>query len=223
MRKIPTLFERDWDSNDKHVIDIPTPGCAWVLKPEIETIATFKWNGSAVMATRAGTLYKRRSVKPGQERPREFWQTGDPDPETGKAVGWVPADRDDPADARHWEAYDAFMASDQKGQRHGTFELVGPGVQGNPHKLEAVELKRHGDDTVPGVVEAAHHGYTGLLSWFLIPALGDGTVLLGDGSKVEGFEGIVFKTYPTNGPDREQRALYAKLKLSDFPKAADHG
>ena len=47
MRKIPTLFVRDWDGDRRYVLDEVAPGCEWVTKGD--GIATRKYDGTCVM------------------------------------------------------------------------------------------------------------------------------------------------------------------------------
>lgn len=133
MKKIPTLFLRDPD-NPARVIDEPHPDCGWVFAGE--GVATVKWDGTACMFD-GDIWWKRREVKVGKPTPEDFYVVGEAN---GKQQGWVPADVDDPADKWLWEAVD--VAPDRA---PGTFELVGPKVQGNPHRLTAHLLWRHGD------------------------------------------------------------------------------
>lgn len=59
MKKIPTLFVRDYD-NGGRVTNVVTPGTEWVLSGE--GIATRKWDGLAIMIA-SGVLYKRYDAK----------------------------------------------------------------------------------------------------------------------------------------------------------------
>ena len=65
-----------------------------------------------------------------------------PDPVTGKQQGWVPVG-EGPEDKRHREAFTGIEFQD------GTYELVGPGVQGNPDGLIMNTLYRHGIVKLP--------------------------------------------------------------------------
>lgn len=129
MKKIPTLFERDWDGDRGRV----TNQVAVVLTPGV--LATVKWDGTAVMM-RAGILYRRASVKKGRAAPMGF-EPVEINETTGKAIGWVPVGND-PADQWHREP--------PRPDCHGrTFELIGPKVQGNPYDLDRHAYKMHGD------------------------------------------------------------------------------
>ena len=69
---------------------------------------------------------------------------------TDKRVGWMPVDCHDKQDAYHCEAF--------SGQPDGTYELLGPKVQGNPEKFDKHTLFAHADAEVfadcPREVEA---------------------------------------------------------------------
>ena len=48
MRKIPTLYVRDWDGDRRYVLPQVTPGCEWVVVNG-EGVATRKFDGTCVM------------------------------------------------------------------------------------------------------------------------------------------------------------------------------
>lgn len=136
MKKIPTIFERDWAGDKSRVLDTPNPECAWVFAGE--GVPTRKLDGTSCMV-RNNRLFKRRELKPGQQVPESFEPAGDVDPETDKTVGWVPVGGG-PEDAVHREAW---TGCDR--WRDGTYELIGPKVQGNPEHSQFHLLIRHGD------------------------------------------------------------------------------
>ncbi len=131
MRKIPTIFERDWEGDRSRVINKPHTDCGWVFRGE--GMATRKIDGTCCLV-RDGKLFKRRELKKGERHPSDF-EVADFDEETRKTVGWVPAS-DDSSDRWHREAFIPDMAD-------GTYELVGPKVQGNPEGYERHTLVRH--------------------------------------------------------------------------------
>ena len=57
MKKIPTIFERNWDGDRSRVVDKPHRDCAWVFAGE--GIATRKLDGTSVMM-RDNRMFKRR-------------------------------------------------------------------------------------------------------------------------------------------------------------------
>lgn len=125
MKKIPTIFIRDWEGDRSRVLDKPTPGCEWVFTGE--GVATRKYDGSACLIE-DGILFKRHEVRAGKSTPEGFRQVDD-DSETGKIVGWVPVG-DGPEDRWHRDA----LATTHH-LPNGTYELLGPKVQGNPEHL----------------------------------------------------------------------------------------
>lgn len=137
MRKIPTLFVRDWGGDRSRVTREVNPECSWVL--DGEGVPTRKWDGTAVLVE-GGRAFKRYELRPGKAAPPGFRPAQDVDPETGKQPGWVPTDPEKPEDA--W-LYEALRASDEP-PGDGTYELLGPKVQGNPDGVASHILERHG-------------------------------------------------------------------------------
>lgn len=133
MKKIPTIFKRDVE-NMKLVLSEQNPKCDWVFKGE--GIATRKYDGTCCLV-RNGILYKRRELKKGDREPLGF-ELADFDNETGKAVGWVPVSKDDPADKYHNLAFDLYSHL-----KDGAYELLGDKVQGNPEKISGYILLKH--------------------------------------------------------------------------------
>lgn len=150
MRKIPTVFERDFD-NKAQITPKPHPDCDWVFRGE--GVATRKYDGTCCLV-RDGKLYKRREVKVSDKVPLPSpfgFEMTDWDETTRKAVGWVPVDPADPGDKWHCDALADDASVDQTGLADGTYELIGPKVQGNaervaPHLLIAhAEAKQFSD------------------------------------------------------------------------------
>lgn len=133
MKKIPTVFERDWDGDRSRVLDKVTPGCEWVFAGE--GVVTRKYDGTCCLY-QDGKLWKRHEVRGGKLAPEGFRLVED-DPKTDKIVGWVPVG-DGPEDKWHREALeDAPELSD------GTYELIGPKIQGNPERVHSHLFVRH--------------------------------------------------------------------------------
>lgn len=132
MKKIPTLFERDWDGDKSLVTTAVHEGCEWVLAGE--GVATRKLDGTCCLV-RGGNLYKRREVKKGKPAPGGF-ELVEEDAKTGKRIGWVGVS-DGPEDKWHREAFEAGAWAD------GTYELIGPKVQGNPEHEDFHLLTPH--------------------------------------------------------------------------------
>lgn len=141
MKKIPSLFKRDY-SGDRLVYDEVVEGCEWVQNGE--GVATAKYDGTACLV-QDGKLYKRYDVKPGR-RPPEGWLRckEEPDENTGHWPGWL-AVGEGPEDKWHREAWAHFACFGLPAGSDGTYELVGPKVNGNPYGLPTHVLWRHGD------------------------------------------------------------------------------
>ena len=133
MEKIISLFERNHDG-DRLVRDDVVPGAEWVQ--EGAGTATVKIDGTCCMV-RDGRLFKRYEVRPGRNVPGDFEPATEADPITGRQQGWRPVG-DEPQDRWHQEAVQNGLPAD------GTYELVGPKVQGNPERYERHDLVRHG-------------------------------------------------------------------------------
>lgn len=131
MKKIISLFQRNYDG-DRLVRDEVVPGAEWVLAGEGR--ATRKFDGTCCMV-QGGRLYKRYDAKHGKTPPEGFMAAQEPDPVTGHWPGWL-AVGEGPED--RWFR-DAGIPGDD-----GTYELVGPKVQGNPDGFPAHTLVRHG-------------------------------------------------------------------------------
>ncbi len=133
MKKTPSLFKRDYEGT-RQIYDEIVPGCEWVANGE--GVATLKIDGTSCLIE-DGKLFKRHEVKKGKKTPENFRPAGEPDPETGDVVGWVPVVDGDPASKYHVEAFAEFL-------ENGTYELIGPKIQSNPYGLTNHILCRHG-------------------------------------------------------------------------------
>ena len=133
MKKIPTLFERDWNGDRSKVIDKIHSGCEWVANRE--GIATRKIDGTSCLM-RKGKFFKRREIREDDAVPYGF-EVSTKDNETGKIVGWVPVDYS-PENRYHFQAFNPALPD-------GTYELVGPKVQKNLEKYEKHTLVKHSD------------------------------------------------------------------------------
>lgn len=140
MQKIISLFKRDYEGT-RLVYDEIVPGAEWVQAGE--GVATVKWDGTSCLVEN-GVLYKRYDAKKGKIPPLDFKPAQEADPVTGHWPGWIPVNGDDPASRWHMDAL-----------AHGvvpgfdTYELIGPKVQGNPHKQDHHILVPHGQATIP--------------------------------------------------------------------------
>jgi uncharacterized protein DUF5565 len=152
VKKIPTMFERDWDSDKSRVVDRPHKDCDWVFAGE--GVATRKLDGTSCLV-RSGRLFKRRELREGDVAPRDF-ELATLDKETGKRVGWMPCDSS-PADRWHMEAF-----GDGSGFADGTYELLGPKVQSNPERVTKHILVPH---TSAETYADAPRNFDGLKAW----------------------------------------------------------
>lgn len=92
MKKIPTLFEREFE-NHRIVRILPniSPDLAWVMAGD--GVATIKWDG-ACCAVINGVFYKRYDAKHGKPIPSNAIKCQEnADPVTGHLPCWVPCNR----------------------------------------------------------------------------------------------------------------------------------
>lgn len=133
MQKIPTLFARDPDDR-RHVLPEVTPGCEWVM--DGYGTATRKYDGTCVLLDESGEWWARREVKPGKTAPPNYVPV-ERDETTGKTVGWEPIAQSS------FVKYHAEAVEIRSEWPHGTYELCGPKINGNPEGLERHTLIRH--------------------------------------------------------------------------------
>lgn len=156
MKKIPTVFERDWNGDRSRVLDQIHPGCEWVLAGE--GVATRKLDGTCCLI-RDGTLYKRREFRALDPMPMDFESVG-VDLETGKSVGWVPVG-DGPEDRYHREGLEWLKRNYRL--LNDTYELIGPKIQGNPEGWQEHALISHTVDR--RIMDGAPRTFSGLRDW----------------------------------------------------------
>jgi hypothetical protein len=185
VKKIPTLFVRD-TKDRRYVTPEVTPGCEWVLAGEGKP--TRKFDGTCVMLDKQGRWWARREVKPDKEQPPGFVAI-EYDDETGKTVGWEPVEQSS------FAKYHAEAITGTTVYEPGTYELIGPKINGNPENWSHTALIAHG--CVP-LVNPEPITYATLRAAL---TAGDFT-----------HEGIVW-----HHPDGHM----AKLKRRDFPKGDD--
>ncbi len=140
MKKIPTIFKRNPERMQEVLPEI-NESCQWVF--DGEGVATRKYDGMCCMI-KDGALFKRREVKKGKQAPDNF-VLADHDEITGKCVGWVPVDSESKEDQYFMEAMDnlLFLSDMKLSFLSGTYELVGPKVQGNAENYREHSLLRH--------------------------------------------------------------------------------
>ena len=151
MRKIPTLFERDFSGGSAKATPIVTKGYEWVL--EGDGVATIKYDG-ACCAIIDGEFYRRYDAKHGKPVPEGAIKCQEEaDPITGHLPCWIKCDRFNPADKWLWSAFDVLVSTlpqypnDVK-TLDGTYEAIGLHFQSNPYNLKRDILVRHGENVV---------------------------------------------------------------------------
>ena len=167
MKKIPTLFEREFISKDEVILTTRiTPNMEWVLKGE--GIATIKIDGSAT-AIINGIFYKRYDAKAGKTPPEGAIPCCDKDPITNHWPHWVKVDANNKGDKWLIEAY---KNSGGENLKDATYEAIGPHFQNNPYNLEYDILEQHGikvvevERTFEGIKEYLKNNYIeGLVFW----------------------------------------------------------
>jgi hypothetical protein len=159
MKKIPTLFKREFE-NHSVVRTLPevTEGMEWVLNGEGE--ATIKMDGSCC-AIINGELYKRYDAKRGKKPPEGAIPCCDPDPVTGHWPHWVKVYHERPSDKWFVEAFvnTPGVMIDNHAINYlpnGTYEAIGPHFQGNPYGLTGDILVPHGVEKIE--VERSYEG-----------------------------------------------------------------
>lgn len=176
MKKIPTLFEREFkDHNVIKILPKVHPGMEWVLKGE--GVATVKYDGSCC-AIIDGEYYKRYDCKKGKIPPDGFIPCCEPDSITGHWPGWVKVDEKNPADKWFVTAYEMTVMLENYGMKlsDGTYEAVGRCFQNNPYNFTSNKLIKHGKEIVE--VERTFEGIKKYLSEHEI----EGLVFWKDGS-----------------------------------------
>jgi len=139
MKKIISLLKRDY-AGTRLVYDEVVPGAEWVQ--DGEGIATQKLDGTCCRVL-DGTLWKRYTIKRGKKAPEDFSPATDINPQTGKQEGWVPVG-DGPEDKHHRAAFERGPLSSCGTFCDGTYELIGPKIQGNPEGFRDACLIQHG-------------------------------------------------------------------------------
>lgn len=146
MKKIPTLFEREYENHK--VVNITDR----LTKPEFQDILdnptkyfwTVKFDGTCCCVMDS-LVYKRYDAKLGKKAPEGAIPCCDPDPVTSHHPHWVPVHYNDPADKYISEAFlhvllpasDEFKVNDDDtitvNLADGTYEAIGPKINGNPY------------------------------------------------------------------------------------------
>lgn len=157
MQKIISLFQRNYDG-DHLVRKEVTPGAEWVINGE--GIATRKWDGTCCMI-KDGELYKRYDAKKGKTPPTGFIPAQEPDPITGHWPGWLKVGSS-MEDKWHREGYSNAIERYYSPLRNGTYELIGPKINGNKDNVPEHRLIPHGTE----IFTEAPRDFNKLKVWF---------------------------------------------------------
>lgn len=174
MKKIPTLFEREFANH--RVVGISDkihPGMEWVLAGE--GIATEKFDG-ACCAMMNGFFYRRYDAKRGKKPPEGAIPCCEADPITGHHPHWLRVDPQKPDDRWFVEAVNNYLADGNDVEagygRAFTYEACGPHFQNNPRHLRPDTLIPHGVKSIPversfdGIREyLREHAIEGIVFW----------------------------------------------------------
>lgn len=168
MMPIPTLYVRDPETY--LVTPAVTPGCEWVLAGE--GIPTRKWDGVPILLSHGHSgeelVWRRHRVRAGCEPPAMWLPAGT----DTREYGWVPAGTG-PADRVLRGVLARRSPEARRSYPDGTFELVGPSINGNPEGVAEHVLLPHGAhvlEDVPWEFEAlrdwlAAHPIEGIVWW----------------------------------------------------------
>jgi hypothetical protein len=154
MEKIPTLFRRDPDDRKRTLAEV-NPECQWVL--DGAGTPTRKYDGTCVLLDEDGTWWARREVRPGRTRPPGYRPVVT-DEVTGKTMGWEPI-----AQSAYARFHAEAVGDGDAPRKPGTYELIGPKVNGNPEHTAGHELVPHAE----AEVLEAPRDFAGLRDWLL--------------------------------------------------------
>ena len=146
MKKIPTLFKREFDGHRVvKVLPEVIDGMEWVLNGE--GIATVKHDGSCC-AIIGGKFYLRYDAKNGKPIPDGAIKCQDEaDPVTGHLPCWIPYNPDDKGMKWYFAAYKNFVEGHECETfvpKDGTYEAIGLHFNGNMYNLNSDILVPHG-------------------------------------------------------------------------------
>ena len=143
MKKIKSLFKRDYGSGARLVYNEVVEGSEWVINGE--GVPTRKFDGTCC-AIINGEIYKRYDAKNGKPVPEGAIPCQEPDPITGHQPCWLKCQEGNPSDKYFWEGFNNL-----EDKQDGTYELCGEKVQGNPEHIEGHKLIRHGIEVLENV------------------------------------------------------------------------
>ncbi len=148
IKKIPSLYKRDFKKKKNPLTTIVDDACNWVI--EGEGVPTRKRDGWSCYV-KGDILYKRydrKKIKKGphkgeyKEAPEGWVKCQDPDIESGHFPGWLPVDfslNDNKYYAMAWNFLD-------KPLDEGTYELCGIVINNNNERLNSLTFFKHGSE-----------------------------------------------------------------------------
>ena len=147
MKKIPTLYKREFDTNGNKVSisnEFTNDMCKQALE---EGTPTIKFDGSCC-AIIDGKFYKRYDAKRGKPIPTGAIKCHEKaDEVTGHLPCWVRVKEDNPSDKWFIEALDNTL--EILGEvEDGTYEAVGKHFNANPYNLFYDTLIKHGGSSI---------------------------------------------------------------------------
>lgn len=149
MKKIPTLFKREFDEKTHKIINVlpeVIDGMEWVLNGE--GTATVKIDG-ACCAIINGEFYKRYDAKKGKSVPEDAIKCQEEaDAITGHLPCWVKVDSNNPADKWFIEAEKYVNYINTQLVEFRTYEAIGKHFTGNPYNIDYDTLIPHGEEII---------------------------------------------------------------------------
>lgn len=188
VQKMPALFVID---RARHIATREiNPAAAWIFTEPAR--ATIKRDGTSITVTDDGKVFARRAVKKGKNAPAGF-RLAEVDPITGHAFGVEPVEQ-----SGFYKMFQEAVEPFYTPLTPGTFELVGPKINGNPENMPSHILLRHGAETaveIPDMRNVRPEDAFDLLHEIFTDF------------KERGIEGVVW-----HGADNKR----AKLRVKDF-------
>ncbi len=164
MKKIKSLFKRNYGNGDQQIYNEVVEGSEWEI--EGNGWATIKHDGTCCMV-KNGQLYKRydrKLTKSSYIRIRNL-EAINYIPKIGdykvSPDGWIAAEKEPNVHTGHWPGWllvgdlpqdkwhrEGWEYSQDIWTENGTYELVGPKIQNNSYNLSAHQLWEHGCSVV---------------------------------------------------------------------------
>lgn len=148
MKKIPTLFRREFDDRHRIVNILPEvyEGMEWVLNGE--GVATVKIDGSCC-AIIDGKFYLRYDAKKGKSIPEGAIKCQEEaDAVTGHLPCWIPYDETNNGQKWYYEAYKKALECNGGSLADGTYEAIGKHFNGNMYNMDDDILVKHGEEVI---------------------------------------------------------------------------